>query len=42
MGFGIVKKKCQNCGCEFACLDDVRIIYCHDCYLEVGEPDDYD
>ena len=40
MGFGIVTKKCKNCGCVFRCMDDVRIIYCRDCYLEVCEPDD--
>lgn len=41
MDSGIVTKKCENCGCEFRCMDDVRIIYCHDCYLEVCEPADY-
>ena len=41
MDFGNVTKKCKNCGCKFKCLDDVRIIYCHDCYLEVCEPLDY-
>ena len=41
MDFGNVTKKCVNCGRKFRCMNDVRINYCHDCYLEVCEPPDY-
>jgi len=40
MDSGNITKKCENCGCAFRCMDDFRIIYCHDCYLEICEPDD--
>lgn len=33
MRFGIIKKKCENCGREFETSDD-RVNYCEDCYLD--------
>lgn len=40
MGFGIVERRCELCGRKFTTMEDLRIIYCVDCYLEMWEPDD--
>lgn len=35
--FGIITKKCLNCGREFETAED-RVNLCRDCYLDEFEP----
>ena len=37
MGFGITRKKCLRCDCEFSVIDG-RVNYCTDCYLNEYVP----
>jgi len=40
MGFGLVMKRCQKCGCDFVAHDE-RMNYCDECYGVEYEPFKY-